>query len=464
MKVLWICNLILPEVAAQMGLGTIPKEGWVKGLFDAMLRLKHSGNTDGAKELELAFAFPVGRSVIEDSSRDDEGFVTGKVELNDYPGESVEYYGFYEDTVHESVYDTTLENTFKKIFDAAKPDIAHSFGTEFPHTLAAGRVWNNPDRFLIGIQGPCTVYAERYTSHLPEKIVNRHTFRDFLKKDSIREQKEKYIKRGINEREAIKLAGHIAGRTDFDKSLANEWNAAAEYHYAGETLRQIFYTGEWSEDTAQSYRIFVSQADYPLKGFHFLLMAVGKLLAEQAQNGVGDIQIYVAGQSIVDIDSLKKKIKISSYGKYLRKLMSDYNLESRVHILGRLSAEQMKEQYLLCDTYVCCSECENSPNSLGEAMMLQVPIVTARVGGITSVFTVDEDGYSFRNEPEDSLDQVVSALAEALLERWNSPSKVVAGELDINARRYNAGKHAHKNHNPEKNAHDMFDIYCSMMH
>jgi len=458
MKTLWICNLILPEFAEQMGLGTIPKEGWVKGLLDAMLALKHAGTANRISELEMAFAFPVGVEVIQGAGASDRGFVSGKVELKDYPGEMVEYYGFYEDTVHESVYDPVLEKEMTGILEMCKPDIVHSFGTEFPHTLAMAKVWNRPERMLIGIQGPCTIYAERYTSHLPEAIVNRHTFRDFIKKDSISEQKAKYVVRGENERMAVRLAGHIAGRTAFDKSLAKEWNPKAEYHYAGETLRKVFYEGEWSERNAEKYRIFVSQADYPLKGFHFLLNAVGAILREREKYGIDDIQIYVAGQSIVDTDSLKKKIKISSYGQYLRNLIEANGLESKVHILGRLSAEQMKEQYLKCDTYVCCSECENSPNSLGEAMMLKVPIVTAEVGGITSVFTVGSDGYSYRNEPEDSLVQVCDALKDALLERWNA-----SGTEELYNRCSNASEHAHRNHNPKKNASDMYEIYKSML-
>ena len=461
MKILWICNLILPEFAEKMGLGTIPKEGWVKGLLDAMLALKHNGGVKDGQKPEMAFAFPVGMSVLEGTQGAmDKGFVAGKTELKDYPGEIVEYYGFYEDTAHESVYDPELEKAMKGIFELAGPDIIHCFGTEFPHTLAAAKVWNRPGRILIGIQGPCTVYAERYTSHLPEKIVNRRTFRDWLKKDSIREQKDKYTARGDNERAAVRLAGHIAGRTAFDKSLAYEWNSSAEYHYAGETLRRDFYEGEWQRAKAEPYRLFVSQADYPLKGFHFLLTAVGGLLKDRDSNGVGDIQIYVAGQSIVDTDSLKKKIKISSYGKYLRQLIDAEGLSDRVHILGRLSAEQMKEQYLKCDTYVCCSECENSPNSLGEAMIMRVPIVTAEVGGITSVFTVGQDGYSFRNEPGDSMQQVCEALKNALLARWKD-EKDDADEVD--RRRQNASDHAHVNHNPEKNARDMLGIYTAMM-
>ena len=37
MKVLWVCNLILPEIAEQLGLPSLPKEGWIEGLLHGLL-------------------------------------------------------------------------------------------------------------------------------------------------------------------------------------------------------------------------------------------------------------------------------------------------------------------------------------------------------------------------------------------------------------------------------------------
>ena len=458
MKILWMCNLILPAVAEALSLPTIPKEGWVKGLFDAILA-KKSG---GARVPEICFAFPVSKEVLKSNGVPiKDGVVSGRVSLKG--GEAVEYYGFYEDTSKEYLYDVRLEDEMKKIFDLASPDIVHIFGTEFPHTLAAAKVWNCPDRILVGLQGICRDYADIYTAHLPADVVTRHTFRDFLKKDSIFEQKKKYDLRADNEEAAMTYIGHVAGRTGFDKGFASRTNPSAVYHHAGETLRSIFYSGAWNRERAEKYRIFVSQADYTLKGFHYLLKAVGDILSEKQGGGqYPDIQIYVAGQSIVGYENLMQKIKISSYGKYLRSLMKEYGLFDRVHILGRLSAEQMKEQYLLCDTYVCCSAIENSPNSLGEAMMLQVPIVTAEVGGIPDIFKPGEDGFSYSVGAEDTLEDVAGKLKVTLLERWEKDYDPKCFSNEVDRRRFNAGFHARENHNPEKNVYDLLGIYESI--
>lgn len=441
MKVLWICNLILPEVAQNLGLGTIPKEGWVKSMFDAMLK-------DASCDADISIAFPVGNDMLkgDDILR---GFISGSVRLAEFGGKELRYYGFYEDTAHESVYDKVLEQEFAGIYKMEQPDLVHSFGTEFPHTLAAAKVWDNPMTFMIGIQGICEIYATRYTAQLPEDIINKRTFRDLLKKDGINDGHNKFVKRGENEIAAVKLAGNIFGRTDFDREFAMRHNPDAKYFHGGENLRTPFYSGEWSAENAERGRLFVSQADYPIKGFHYLLIAVGELL--KSGRCPENLSVYVAGHTIMGYDTLKEKIKISGYGKYLRSLMDKYNLWDRVHILGRLSAEQMKEQYQKCDTFVCCSSCENSPNSLGEAMMLGVPVVTAGVGGISSMFTAGVDGFLYRNEPEDSLEDVTKALADALVERWNCDK--------LDELRANAHAHAMKNHNREANAAEMLEHY-----
>ena len=147
MKILWMCNLILPAVAEALSLPTIPKEGWVKGLFDAIIAKKNGG----ARGPEICFAFPVGKDVLKANGVSlKDGVVAGKVSLPG--GDAVEYYGFYEDTSKEYLYDPHLEEEMGRIFDLASPDIIHIFGTEFPHTLAAAKVWNCPDRILVGLQ------------------------------------------------------------------------------------------------------------------------------------------------------------------------------------------------------------------------------------------------------------------------------------------------------------------------
>ena len=53
MKVLWLCNIMLPAVAEHFHRESSNKEGWLSGLLTAVLS---QGDSNG---IELAVAFPV---------------------------------------------------------------------------------------------------------------------------------------------------------------------------------------------------------------------------------------------------------------------------------------------------------------------------------------------------------------------------------------------------------------------
>ena len=75
---------------------------------------------------------------------------------------------------------------------------------------------------------------------MPGRVIRRITLRDFLKRDSILRQKEKFAARGRMETEALGLAGNITGRTAWDRHYAKEWNPDAVYYGMNETLREPF--------------------------------------------------------------------------------------------------------------------------------------------------------------------------------------------------------------------------------
>ena len=124
----------------------------------------------------------------------------------------------------------------------------HVFGTEFPHALAAVRAFGKPERTLVGIQGLCYKIAEVYMAKLPEAVCGRATFRDLVRRDSLRRQQEKFFIRGEREKEVIRLAGHVTGRTAFDREGTRQVNPDAEYHPMNETMRSSFYEGCWKEE------------------------------------------------------------------------------------------------------------------------------------------------------------------------------------------------------------------------
>lgn len=443
MKILWLCNVMMPMIAKQLNLEASNKEGWLSGLASVVLKKRIENG------IELAVAFPAPEEMLSEES----GVCVHKIIVQ---GTELTCYGFREDVSKPELYDSGLEDRLKRIIELCRPDIVHCFGTEYPHTLAMCRVFPQKQRLLISIQGLCSVIAESYFADMPEKVIKSVTLRDCLKKDSIREQHRKFVMRGKMEIDAVKLAGNIAGRTEWDHSHTKEWNPKVRYYNMNEILRESFYGAEWNREVCIPHSIFLSQGDYPIKGFHYMLKAMPEILKE-----FSDTKVYVAGNSIIEYRTIKQKLKISGYGKYLRNLIRENGLQDRIVMLGKLDEEQMKDRYLKSHLFVCCSSIENSPNSLGEAMLLGMPCVSADVGGISSIFTGGEDGILYKGfrcelNNNSNLDAVSARLAKSVIEIWKNQEK--QKEYCRNAR-----KHAEKSHNREKNYSKMTEIYTKII-
>ena len=442
MRVLWICNIMLPRIAEKLGQEVNNKEGWLTGLMDAVLRHNDS-DMDHAVQLGIAFPVAKGQAFLQDAL----------VIHEDY---DIPFYGFRENALAAEQYDLSMEEDMNRILLHFKPDIVHCFGTEYPHTLAAIKCFGRPQRTLVGIQGLCRVYATGYMANLPKDVQQKVTFRDLIKKDSLKLQKQKYEDRGQWELAAIQGTGHVTGRTHWDKYWTGKWNPNATYHVMQETLRKEFYLGQWSLEACEPHRLFLSQGDYPIKGLHYMLQAMPKILKE-----FPDTKVYVAGNSIIRSKDLIGRLKISSYGQYLEKLIHDYKLEEKVIFLGRLNACQMKEAYLKSQAFVCPSTMENSPNSLGEAMILGVPVVTTDIGGITTMMKPDE-GFLYEGfrvelaEEPNQLEIISDRLAEAVIQVFQNPK-------EASVRAAKARGHARITHNGDENNKRLLEIYQEMM-
>lgn len=423
MKVLWVCNIMLPVIATQLGLPYSNREGWLSGLADKILQNKNSLN------LDLAISFPTSGE-------------TGNLSANLPIGvnTSVPCYGFVENLEHPEKYDASLERRFAEILEEFKPDIVHIFGTEFPHTLACVKAFDKPNQTLIGMQGVISACAKAYTANIPLSVKYKLTLRDVLKRDSIWQQQEKFRKRGVYEIEAVKRVGNITGRTDFDKKETGIMNPKASYYFLNETMRSCFYRDSWKLENCEKHRIFLSAGDYPLKGFHYVLQAMPKILAQYP-----DAKICVAGANLLNEETWKERLKRPAYGTYLKKLIRKNKLKNHVEMLGRITAEQMKEQYLKAHVFVCPSSLENSPNSLGEAMLLGVPSVAADVGGIHNLLENGQDGLLY---PAANIDM----LAEKIIEIFTKEE--VTKLYSISAK-----KHAYKTHDGEINYRRLMGIY-----
>lgn len=416
-KVLWLINNEIPFVAEEEGKRFV-NEGWITGMITALQN--HDPN-----KIQLTILYPQKRSK-ENIVKSIDDIVT------------IGYYRNWNPTQ----YCSKLQYKFIDIINQVKPDIVHVMGSEFPHTYSmccACEEANLLENLVISIQGLVSIYAMHYTAGLPFKTIYAHTFRDYLKGNISHDQKA-FIGRGKYEILALQKAKHVIGRTEWDDACTYQINSQIQYHFNNEVLRKSFYENEWTYERCSKHTIFVSQGGYPIKGLHFLLEAL--TIVKQSYP---DVKVKVAGYDILHNNWWKK----NSYAKYLQKMIEKNNLQDNVVFMGLLKEEEIVREYMNAHIFVSPSTIENSPNSVGEAMILGMPVISSDVGGVKDFIVHKQNGYIYPcDEPY--------MLAHYIMQYFKDSQKAIQ-----------MGKQARadviKIFAPEKNALDLIAIYQGML-
>ena len=353
MRILWVCNVVLPEFSDEFNIRHTVFGGWMSGM------LRELECVDG---LDGALAFP-----IRDEARRHDGVCCGH-----------RYYAFdaSRDSMGQDDRDCDdMIADFKRILSDYQPDVVHLWGTEYPHSWAimkACEAMRMARRTVCHIQGILTYIKEHYALGLPSELLSRQDSNGHSIADDI----ASFDRQSARERDVMRGAGFVMGRTFWDESCARQICQDVKYRFCEEILREPFYQNKefWDVDKCHRHTIFVSQAGYPVKGFHFLLRAVG-ILKEKYP----DLAVYVGGSNPMAED---RTGNISSYGRYLKSFGEKYGALKYIHFTGLLDAAQMIEQYRSANVFVSASTIEDTSNSIAEAMMVGTPIVSSCVGGV----------------------------------------------------------------------------------
>ena len=413
MKILWITNILLPDICDKIGAKIPVVGGWMASSLNA---LKGKGIDFGVASL-----------------------YNGNV-LKDYIINDVHYF-LIPAPKNNNKYNISLEKYWIEVNVRFVPDLVHLHGTEYAHGLAFIKSCSNV-KVVASIQGLVSVIHRYYFGGLSTNdILLNISLRDILKIDSLFQGRKRMRKSGDNEIEIVKSISNIIGRTSWDKSHALALNPSIYYHFCNETLRGSFYNHKWEYDNAEKYSIYLSQAGYPIKGLHQVIKAISFI-----KNKYPQIKLYVGGHKITQYDTLFDKIKISGYGLYIKRLIRKYNLESNICFLGMLNEEEIIKRYLKSNVFICPSSIENSPNSLGEAQILGVPLISSYVGGVPEMVEDGKTGLLYRFEEVEML----AILIDKVFTMQDKQLEI----LSINER-----EEALRRHNPSSNAKQMIEIY-----
>ena len=336
----------------------------------------------------------------------------------------------------------SIKNEFKKILEKEKPDVIHIHGTEFQFAYAMALAADDVgviERVAVSIQGMTSVYAHHFFGNLPRNYTPSRTLKEWIIKDGAKDRYNAFVRRGKYETETIKLVKNILGRTRWDYINCLKINPDMNYYKANETLRNSFYSSVWNYESCVKHTIFVSQAGTILKSFHMVLDAITIV-----KKFYPNVQVKVAGPRIEG-----NRLKGNSYGLFIKNKIQSLELENNVEFLGPQNEIQMKEHMLKSNVFVSASSIENSPNSLGEAMLLGMPCISSDVGGVSDLMQHNEEGYIYPADAPEMLAYYIIKVFEdgKTAEKYGKKARV----------------HAMDTHNPQQNWNDLWKIYSKLM-
>lgn len=360
MKIMWICNFVPSFIAQQEDLPVTCMGGWVESLVKAV----------GSSDISVAIACFCGSTSV----------------LQKGTAEGIAYYLIPEDD------EKNLKAALRHAINEIEPDIMHVWGTEYRNALHAVKVFDNPDKTIVHIQGVCSAIALHYCNGIPYNVQIRCTLKDMLRGSNILQSKLKMKKAGDYEKEILQNVSHVIGRTEFDRACTKLMNSNIQYHYCGEALRREFLeSATWNARDCEKHTVFVSQASYPVKGLHIALRGFAIL-----KGLYPDLKVYIAGNKIEQSPILRERLRQTYYDRYILRIIMKLGLLDTIEFIGLQSGLVIAEHLRKANAYLLCSVIENSPNSLQEAMCVGTPAVVADVGGVKSFVQHEDTGLLYQ--------------------------------------------------------------------
>jgi len=359
MKILWIVNMILPQLAKKLNYSNSPSGTW---MFEWANELSKSQN-------DFAVACVHGTKFQK--------IVTDNITFYLLPGTGK----------NMLIYTKKFEKVWKEIVADFKPDIVHIHGTEYSHGLSCIRT--NPQlRYLISIQGLLTRIKDvDYAGLKTSEILFNRTFKENIKFNGMIENHLLHKKNAQRETEMI-TKSHYANCVNYwDRSLVKAINPDIKVFNIEYGMQNVFRESEkWNVNSFTRYTIFTNPGNIPLKGLHILLKAMS-IVKRKFPN----VQLIVPGMGNPD-----GKIKITSgYSKYIAKLVHKLDLTNNVVFLGRQSPQQMVDNMKKSHVVVIPSAIEGTSMILREAMYLGCICISSFRGGMANFISNGVDGFAY---------------------------------------------------------------------
>lgn len=288
-----------------------------------------------------------------------------------------------------------------RVIDDFKPDIIHIFGSENPCGLITQYI-KIPS--ILHIQGILTICFHKYFKSFSKKEIRKAAKSiDWIKRNPPFYHWKLYEKRSLVEKKILNNCSSFFGRTEWDRRIIQIFSPGSDYYYCSEILRDEFYITQWKRNRHHTFIIISVFQDDIYKGLE---------------------DVYDAALLLNKLNfNFKWKIAGISESSPLKRIVGKnrpYDLNKLpVELLGKLSTELLISELITSDLFVHPSHIDNSSNSVSEALMLGMPVLSTNVGGLPSLVQDNYTGYLVQ-------DGDPWALAGAVISIFNNYQEAMA--------------------------------------
>lgn len=361
MKILWIVNMVLPDLGIELGVQTSASGSWMEDLSQKVAE---------SKDIQLAVA-AIGGDTFQD-------ITIGKIRYFLIPGNGKTM----------MFYNHGLVKYWQQIYENFPPDIVHLHGTEYSHGVSFLRTYPKV-KSVVSIQGIISrikdVDLEGFSIFA---LLCYRTFKENVKLNGMIENHFLNRYRIRFEHEILKRVQYANVVNFWDMSVVKSINPDLRCIQIDYNLRDCFYSSpKWDIGSMKRYTIFTNPGGVPIKGLHNLLKALQIVKSE-----CPEVKLLVPGMVV---NKEGRLVVVNGYAKYIKSLIRDLDLKDNIEFLGRLDAAQMVDQMLRAHVVVIPSAIEGTSLMLREAMFLGVPAIASFRGGMSDFVRDKESGYLY---------------------------------------------------------------------
>ena len=269
---------------------------------------------------------------------------------------------------------------FDTVIKDFNPDIIHVFGTE----LSYGKILINKfDKVVFHLQGLVSPISKVYfpLSISIKDVLKFSQFKDILRGLTFYHFYLVMKQWGKREIEIIDQWKYFSGRTQWDKNFIKLLHPSAVYFHCDELLRKDFFMHNWP-----------GQQQPDLKE----CVIIGTTF---------NPNIYKGLDLIYKVIPLLKRHNIcwkifgltedNQMNNIVKNTVNNKKPNPSIKFFGQLSAAELINELKTCHFFVHPSYIDNSPNSVCEAQLLGMPVLSSSVGGVPSLITNNENGFLF---------------------------------------------------------------------